>query len=147
MSVVKIMLKMECRLQKYGLWIEKSFSILGRGFVFQIGRNCISDSESFSHLPERFCHCERERGGGRVLQYFDKKELQEFFTEEVIAAVEKRLKENEQELLKLENEFQSEEEKKDYIIVYSFELGNDIEDEISEEGEIKKASEKYLKKK
>lgn len=82
-----------------------------------------------------------------IVEYFDKKELQEFFTEEVIAEVEKRLKENEQELLKLENEFLSEEEKKDYIIVYSFELANEIEEEWEEEGEIKKASEKYLKKK
>ena len=87
----------------------------------------------------------QEREEKKVLQYFDKKELQEFFTGEVIAEVEKRLKENEQELLKLENEFQSGEEKKDYIVVYSFELANEIEDEILEEGEIKKASEKYLK--
>ena len=82
-----------------------------------------------------------------IAEYFDKKELQEFFTEEVIAEVEKRLKENEQELLKLENEFRSEEEKKDYIIVYSFQLANEIEEEWEEEKEIKKESEKYLKEK
>lgn len=114
---------------------------------FRLGEIAFQIQKVFPIYQKGFATVKEREGGGRVLQYFDKKELQEFFTEEVIAAVEKRLKENEQELLKLENEFQSEEEKKDYIIVYSFELGNDIEDEISEEGEIKKASEKYLKKK
>ena len=58
----KIMLKMESRLQKYVFWIEKSFSILGGGgYGFQIGRNCILDSESFSHFPEMFSHLGQER--------------------------------------------------------------------------------------
>ena len=53
---------MEYRLRKYGFWIEKSFSILGGGgFVFQIGRNCILDSESFSHFLEMFSHLGQER--------------------------------------------------------------------------------------
>lgn len=84
-----------------------------------------------------------------IAEYFEKerKEFEKLFTDEVLERAKEKILEELEEIKEVEKKPTTQKNKEEYYELFLVELLFDTEDEISEEGEIRKASEKYLKKK
>lgn len=76
-----------------------------------------------------------------IVEYFEKerKEFEKLFTDEVLEKAKEKIFEELEEIKELEKKLTTQKDKEEYYGLFLIELLLDAEDEISEEGEIKKS--------